>query len=170
MRALCVTVLIVLLPAGCVFSGDVNNNTETSAGKGEEQVDSQQELVVELCEGGDIQPAPRPWQIRVYADGLVQTRTGRKHTSPADVKRLLDRLDKLGWFAMDSSSLVEELRSAGQLRQIVEGGHGYVTLMVHRRNQVNTVSLSHPDAYTDTTVESVRRFRQALDIVRAFAK
>lgn len=123
--------------------------------------------VITLTEGGDMQAEPHSPLVQVYEDGTVRTRLGTRQLTSLELRDLLGRLEAAGFFELTSESLVQHLREAGQFRQIIEGGHGRITLAVRRGGALHSVAVSDPDAYADSSVESIKQFREAIRLVRA---
>ncbi|MBI4578503.1 MAG: hypothetical protein HY718_02305 [Planctomycetes bacterium] len=130
---------------------------------------SDQNPVVILREGGDLTPRPHPWRIMVFADGRIRTLSTERRVPPERVRDLLRQLRQLGLPEIDSAGLVDELKAAGEFQQIIEGGHGCVTIDLRVDGQDHSVTLAHPEVYQKTTVQSVQRFLQAIAAVRALA-
>jgi len=156
--------LPILFVVACLFVGC----RDESRPEGELVPSSQPAIpaVITLTEGGDMQPEPHSSLVQVYEDGTVRTRSGTKQLTPVELRDLLGKLDATGFFELTSESLVQQLREAGQFRQIIEGGRGRIALTVRRHDAVHCVAFSHPDAYADSSVESIKQFRKALHLVR----
>ncbi|NQT21069.1 MAG: hypothetical protein HQ592_15280 [Planctomycetes bacterium] len=166
------TVALVIMPLLFVAACANQDDDKAAAGKPDGDTATYEQTntpVIELREGGDIQPQPHPSKIRIYADGRVRTPADGHTIAPEEVEKLLARIEGFGFFEMNSDQLVSQLREAGELQQIIEGGHGFVTLAARRRGKENAVSLSHPDLYVKTTVDQVKRFREILAAARAIA-
>lgn len=159
--SLCIVTGLCCYFTGCkkspaVISSDNDNNASALC-------------VIEVREGGGMQPEPHPVLLSIYNDGLIRNRNSEHYVDKKDVEQLIEQIAATKIFEINQTQFDTKLREAGEFDRSFQGGSGVYTISLESDGVTHRLQLNQPELYSNSTVIPARRFLEVLTMIKDFA-